>query len=112
MQRYESELRKILEEPILEDPDFKYQIERRMVYESAEIPVDSLIANVLRKYAAQISEIPKEPFGTIYFTDVRNFIRDAKIPAATFGPGDVTKPIPSMKTSRFNKSWTVLGYLH
>lgn len=59
-----------------------------MVYESAEIPVDSLLANVLRKYAAQISGISKEPFGTMYSTDVRNFINDAKIPSVTFGPGD------------------------
>jgi len=85
----ESELRNILEELTLEDADFKYQIERTMLYESAEIPGDSLIANVLRKHAAQISGISKEPFGTIYSTDVRNFINDAKIPAVTFGPGDV-----------------------
>jgi succinyl-diaminopimelate desuccinylase len=85
----ESELREILEKLTLEDGDFKYQIEQTMVYESAETPVDSLIANVLRKYAAQISGISAEPFGTIYSTDVRNFINDAKIPAVTFGPGDV-----------------------
>ncbi len=85
----ESELRNILEELTLEDGDFKYQIEQTMVYESAEIPVDSLIAKVLRKYAAQLSGISKEPFGTMYSTDVRNFINDAKIPAVTFGPGDV-----------------------
>ena len=60
-----------------------------MVYESAEIPVDALLANVLRKYAAQISGVPQEPFGTVYSTDVRNFINDAKIQAVTFGPGDV-----------------------
>ena len=85
----ESELRNILEELTLEDGDFKYQIEQTMVYESAEIPVDALIANVLRKHAAQVSGISKEPFGTMYSTDVRNFINDAKIPAVTFGPGDV-----------------------
>ena len=84
----ESELRDILEKLTREDSDFKCRIERRMVYESAEIPVDSLIANVLRKYAAQISGISKEPFGTMYSTDVRNFINDVKIPAVTFGPGD------------------------
>jgi succinyl-diaminopimelate desuccinylase len=85
----EGELRKILQELTLEDPDFKYQMERTMLYESAEIPVDSLIAKILRKYAAQISGISTEPFGTKYSTDVRNFINDAKIPAVTFGPGDV-----------------------
>jgi len=74
-----------------------------MLYESAEIPGDSLIANVLRKHAAQISGISKEPFGTIYSTDVRNFINDAKIPAVTFGPAMFTRPIPSMKALRFNK---------
>jgi succinyl-diaminopimelate desuccinylase len=85
----EGELREIMEKLALEDRDFKYQIERTMVYESAEIPVDALLANVLRKYAAQISGVPQEPFGTVYSTDVRNFINDAKIPAVTFGPGDV-----------------------
>ncbi len=87
--RVESDLRKILEKLTLEDPDFKYQIERTMLYESAEIPVDSLIAEVLRKHAAQISGVPKEPFGTMYSTDVRNFINDAKISTVTFGPGNV-----------------------
>lgn len=85
----ESELRNILEKLTVEDPDFKWQIERTMLYESAEIPADSLIANVLRKYAARISGISQEPFGTMYSTDVRNFINDARIPAVTFGPGDV-----------------------
>jgi len=85
----ENELRKILGKLTHEDSDFKYQIERTMIYESAEIPVDSLIANVLRKYAAQISGASKEPFGTMYSTDVRNFIIDAKIPTVTFGPGDI-----------------------
>lgn len=85
----EGELREIMEKLALEDRDFKYQIERTMVYESAEIPVDALLANVLRKYAAQISGVPQEPFGTVCSTDVRNFINDAKIQAVTFGPGDV-----------------------
>ena len=85
----EKELIKILEKLTLEDPDFKYQIERTMLYESAEIPVDSLIANVLRKYAAQISGVSQESFGTMYSTDVRNFISDARIPTVTFGPGDI-----------------------
>ena len=85
----EDELKKILQELTFEDPDFKWQIERTMLYESAEIPVDSLIAKVLRKYAVQISGISTKPFGTMYSTDVRNFINDAKIPTVTFGPGDV-----------------------
>jgi len=85
----EGELREILEKLAFEDRDFQYQIERTMVYESAEVPVDSLLANVLRKYAAQVSGISQEPFGTVYSTDVRNLINDAKIQAVTFGPGDV-----------------------
>jgi len=85
----ENELKELLDQLTLEDSNFKYQIERTMVYEAAEIPVDFLLANVLRKHAAQISGVSKEPFGTMYSTDVRNFINDAKIPAVTFGPGDV-----------------------
>jgi succinyl-diaminopimelate desuccinylase len=88
----ENELKELLDQLALEDRDFKYQIERTMVYEPAEIPVDSTIAQVLRKYAAQVSSVSKEPFGMVASTDVRNFINDAGIPAVNFGPGDIQQP--------------------
>jgi succinyl-diaminopimelate desuccinylase len=88
----EREIKEILDQLASEDPDFNYQLERTMVYESAEIPVDSRMAEILRKYAAQVSGISKEPFGMLASTDVRNFIKDAGIPAVNFGPGDLKQP--------------------
>jgi len=88
----ESEIRVILDQLGSRDSDFKYQLERTMVYEPAEILVDSTIAQVLRKYASQVSGISKEPFGMVASTDVRNFINDAGIPAVNFGPGDIQQP--------------------
>jgi succinyl-diaminopimelate desuccinylase len=88
----EREIRGILAQLGSEDPDFKYQLQQMVVYESAEIPEDSFLANVLRKHAAQISGISTKPFGMMASTDVRNFINDAGIPAVNFGPGDLKDP--------------------
>jgi succinyl-diaminopimelate desuccinylase len=88
----EREVRGILDQLASEDQDFKYQLERMAVFEPAEIPIDSFLATVLRKYSSQISDVPIEPFGTLASTDVRNFINDAGIPAVTFGPGDPQDP--------------------
>jgi succinyl-diaminopimelate desuccinylase len=88
----EREIKEILDQLASEDPDFNYQLERTMVYEAAEIPADSRMAEILRKYAAQVSGVSKEPFGMLASTDVRNFINDARIPAVNFGPGDLKQP--------------------
>jgi len=88
----EREIRGILDQLASEDQDFKYQLERMMVFEPAEIPIDSFLATVLRKYSSQISGVPIEPFGMLASTDVRNFINDAGIPAVNFGPGDLQDP--------------------
>jgi succinyl-diaminopimelate desuccinylase len=84
----ENELKEFLDKLAFENPDFRYQIERTRDYEPAQIPVDSVLDNVLRKYAAQISGVSKEPFGMIASRDVRNFINDVNIPAVNFRPGD------------------------
>jgi succinyl-diaminopimelate desuccinylase len=88
----EREIGEILDQLTSRDSDFKYQLDRTMVYEPAEISVDSTIAQVLRKYAAQVSSVSQEPFGMVASTDVRNFINDAGIPAVNFGPGDIQQP--------------------
>jgi len=88
----EGEIKGILDQLVSEDPDFKYRLERIVVYEPAEIPIDSFLPTVLRKYASQISGVSTEPFGMLASTDVRNFINDARIPAVNFGPGDLQNP--------------------
>jgi len=70
-----------------EDPDFKCGWERVMLYESAEIPIDHEIAEVVRKNTEEITGAYHAPAGTTGSTDQRNFINDAGIPAITWGPG-------------------------
>jgi len=70
------------------DPEIKFELERKMVYESAEIPGSSQIAEVLRRRVKEVTGVISEPYGIVASTDVRNFIVDAGIPAVTWGPGD------------------------
>jgi len=70
-----------------EDPDFNCEWKRVMVYESAEIPMDHEIAEVVSKYTEKVIGHVPPPGGTIASTDQRNFINDAGIPAITWGPG-------------------------
>ena len=70
-----------------EDPDFNCDLKRVMVYESAEIPVDHEIAEVVRRNTKEITGVYPPPSGTVASTDQRNFINDAGIPAITWGPG-------------------------
>jgi succinyl-diaminopimelate desuccinylase len=84
----ENELRAVLDKLASEDSDFKYRLERKRFFEAAEISVDSPMADILRKHAVQISGVLQEPCGTLFSSDVRNFINDAGIPAVAFGPGE------------------------
>jgi succinyl-diaminopimelate desuccinylase len=88
----EREIKEILNRLASEDSDFNYRLECTRVYEAAEIPIDSGMAEILRKYAAEISGVSKEPFGMLASTDIRNFINDAGIPGVNFGPGDLKQP--------------------
>ena len=88
LENIEGELKAIFDKLASEDSNFKYRLERKRFFEAAEIPVDSPIANILRKHALQISGVSQEPCGTLFSSDVRNFIMDAGIPAVTFGPGE------------------------
>lgn len=88
----EDEIRSILDQIASEDPDFHYSLERMMVYEAAEVPSDTYLAQVVRKHAAQVTNVSQEPYGTAFSTDVRNFINDAHMEAITFGPGEPNQP--------------------
>jgi len=87
----ENELRSVLSRLRKQDTQFECELSREMVYESAEIPVNSTIAEVVRKNVKKVTGITSEPHGIWASTDVRNFINDAKIPAITWGPGDPAK---------------------
>jgi succinyl-diaminopimelate desuccinylase len=76
VEEVENEIRSILDRLASEDADFNYVLQRTMVFESAEVPVDSFLAKVVRKHAAGVTGIPQEPYGTLFSSDVRNFIND------------------------------------
>ncbi len=88
----ENEIRSILDRLASQDRDFKYTLQRTMVYEPAEISPDAFLARVVRKHAVRVAGIPEEPCGTPFSTDVRNFINDANVEAITFGPGEPNQP--------------------
>ena len=82
-------MRAILEDVAREDPEFKYSLQRTMVYEAAEIPPDAPLAKIISRHLAEVTGVSSEPCGMIASTDVRNFIIDAGIPAVNFGPGSL-----------------------
>jgi succinyl-diaminopimelate desuccinylase len=81
----ETLLRRIAEE----DSGFRYTLEKMRSYDSAQIPANSQIAELVRRYSRSIAGAPAEPFGMLASTDVRNFVNDANIPAITWGPGSL-----------------------
>jgi succinyl-diaminopimelate desuccinylase len=81
------EIEAIVERLRGEDPDFRCDWRRVMLYEAAEIPVDHELAEVVRRHTAEVTGVYPEPAGTRGSTDQRNFINDAGIPAITWGPG-------------------------
>ena len=87
IEQVDKEIDKIVMGIYNEDPQFKCEWKRVMLYEPAEIPVNHEIAEVLRKNTKEITGIYPEPAGTLGSTDQRNFINDFGIPAVTWGPG-------------------------
>ena len=59
---------------------------------SAEIPPDAFLAQLVRKHAVRVAGTSDEPCGTLFSTDVRNFINDAGVEAITLGPGEPNHP--------------------
>ena len=65
--------------------------ERTRTYESAAISGDSHLAEIFRRYSAEVADVPTDPWGINASTDVRNFVNDAGIEAITWGPGDISQ---------------------
>jgi succinyl-diaminopimelate desuccinylase len=76
---------------VAEEHDVELSWERTRTYESAAIPTDSHIAELLRTHSAAEAGVPTEPWGVKASTDVRNLVNDAGMEAVTWGPGDLAQ---------------------
>ena len=84
-----AEIDNMLSEIALSDPEFSYRVAAPRLYESAEIPASLPPVRMLCEEVEAVLGRKAEIWGTPYSTDVRNFINDARIPAVTFGPGQI-----------------------
>lgn len=73
-------------DPLRED-GFAVTVDRTRTYDAAEIPVDSPVAETVRRHAAAVAGVSTEPAGKEAATDQRNLVNDAGIPAVIWGPG-------------------------
>lgn len=87
VEQVDSEIKAIIQRLTEKDLEFKCDFERVMLYESAEIPVDHKLAEVVRKNVKEVTGVVPAPAGMLASTDQRNFINDAGIPAISWGPG-------------------------
>jgi succinyl-diaminopimelate desuccinylase len=82
-------------EELLSDVAAEHDVEvswqRTRTYESAAIPTESEIAELLRSHSAKEADISTEPWGVKASTDVRNLVNDAGMEAVTWGPGDIAQ---------------------
>jgi succinyl-diaminopimelate desuccinylase len=86
----DAEIEELLSD-VAADHDVEVSWERTRTYESAAIPTDSHLAEVLREQSAAHADVSTGPFGVKASTDVRNFVNDADIEAVTWGPGDLSQ---------------------
>ena len=71
--------------------NINHRTQQLRLVDSAEIPFSSEIAQVVWRNVEKTTGISPNPWGTPYTSDVSNFVNDAKIPAVTFGPGDISQ---------------------
>jgi succinyl-diaminopimelate desuccinylase len=71
------------------DHDVETEWRRTRTYESAEIPVDSPVAEALRDSSERLADVDRAPWGITASTDVRNLVNDAGMEAVTWGPGEL-----------------------
>jgi len=85
----DDEICRILQTTVKLEDGFSASWQRYRYYQPAEIPVESRIAEVVRRYSKEIAGVSEKPFGMLASTDARNFINDAGVPAITWGPGNL-----------------------
>jgi len=81
----DAEMRELFD-PLRED-GFDVSVERTRTYDAAEIPVDSPIAETVRRHASAVAGAPTAPAGKDAATDQRNLVNDAGVPTIIWGPG-------------------------
>lgn len=96
----EGELREILSKIEEQDPEFKWKLERGTVFDISEIPGNHPLVRIVKKNVKKVTGEAPKPYGTLFSTDVRNFINDAGIPAIAWGPGDPAESTPSTSLQR------------
>jgi succinyl-diaminopimelate desuccinylase len=75
---------------VANEHDVDVSWERTRTYDSAAIPTDSALAEVVREHSAEIAGVSSEPWGVQASTDVRNFVHEG-VEAITWGPGDLAQ---------------------
>lgn len=82
-------------ETLLDQVEDEYGIttdwERFMTYAPCAVDDDSPLAETVRAHAAEVANVPTEPWAISAATDTRNFVNDAGIEAITWGPGDISQ---------------------
>lgn len=85
-----AELTRRLEALRADDPEFDFEIEHLHArIEAAEIPQNSWLAQRVVETAERVTGRRPEIYGSPFGSDVRNLVRDARMEALTFGPGNV-----------------------
>lgn len=91
VKQVERELKHVLSALRRRDRQLQYELKCVKEFESASIQRDSEIVKALENSLREVVGIKPKIWGTPYSSDVRNFINNAKVPAVTFGPGDISE---------------------
>lgn len=85
----QSEVRETLSKIAKKDREFKFEVRQIGGFSAAEVQRDSPLVKTLEENLKAVAGVKPKIWGTPFGSDVRNFVNDAKIPAVTFGPGNI-----------------------
>ncbi len=85
----QSELVETLSKIAKKDRQFKFDVKQIGGFTASEVPRDIPLVRALERNLKDIAGVRPKIWGTPFGSDVRNFVNDAKVPAVTFGPGNI-----------------------